>query len=318
MKAIRNCNLLKQLYNLKFEILYFKKSLIYYLEILFIVLLLVLNNIAMKLNLKRPLAVFDLETTGLNITSDRIIEISILKISPNGTEEQRTWRVNPETTIPADSIRFHGITDEDVADKPTFKEIASDITKFLANCDLAGYNALKFDIPLLVEECLRAGIDFDIKNKKLIDIQNIFMKMEPRTLKGAYRFFCQRELDEAHTAAGDTKATYEVLLAMLDKYEEKEYEDNQGNKSKPVVNNVEALHNFSTHHQNADLSGQIVYDVQNREVFNFGKHKGKIVEEVFAIEPPYYDWMMKGQFPLYTKKLITMIKLRMSGKNIKL
>ena len=272
----------------------------------------------MKLNLKRPLAVFDLETTGLNTTTDRIIEISILKISPNGTEEQRTWRINPEMPIPADSMRFHGITDADVADKPTFKETASDIAKFLTSCDLAGYNALKFDIPLLVEEFLRAGVDFDVKNRRFVDIQNIFMKMEPRTLKGAYRFFCQRELDDAHTAAADTMATYEVLQAMLDRYEDQTYEDVQGNRSKPVVNDIDALHSFSTHHQNADLSGQIVYDAQNREVFNFGKHKGKIVEEVFAVEPSYYDWMMKGQFPLYTKKLITMIKLRMSGKNIKL
>lgn len=271
----------------------------------------------MQLNLKRPLAFFDIETTGLSITADRIIEISILKVSPDNSEEQKTWRINPEMPIPKESFKIHGISDEDVANAPTFKSAATEISKFLNNCDLSGYNAIKFDIPVLVEEFMRAGVDFDIKNRNFIDVQNIFMKMEPRTLKGAYRFFCHQELEDAHTATADTKATYEVLKAMLDRYENRDYEDNEGNKSKAVVNDMNALHKFSSHHQNADLSGQIIFDKQGREVFNFGKHKGKTVEEVFAKEPPYYDWMMKGDFPLYTKKIITMIKLKMSGKNIK-
>lgn len=272
----------------------------------------------MKLNLKRPLAFFDIETTGLSITSDRIIEICILKINPDQSEEQKTWRINPEMPIPEESRKIHGISDENVADAPIFKKVASEISQFLNNCDLSGYNAIKFDIPVLVEEFMRAGIDFDIKNRNFIDVQNIFMKMEPRTLRGAYRFFCNQELVDAHTATADTKATYEILKAMLDRYENQDYEDNTGKKYKAIINDMNALHDFSLHHQNADLSGQIFFDKQGREVFNFGKHKGKTVEEVFAKEPSYYDWMMKGDFPLYTKKIITIIKLRMSGKNIKM
>lgn len=269
----------------------------------------------MELNLKRPVAFFDLETTGLNTTTDRIVEISILRVNPNGTEEQRTWLLNPTIPISPEASSVHGYTNEMVADKPTFKQVAPDIAKFLTNCDLAGYNILKFDLPMLVEEFLRVEVDFDLKSRDFIDVMNIFMKMEPRTLKGAYRFFCHAELEGAHGAGADTKATYEVLKAMLDRYQGVEYEDGKGNKSPGPVNDIKELSQFSAHHRNADLSGQIIYDDEGKEVFQFGKHKGKRVEEVFRMEPSYYSWMMNSDFPLYTKKLITAIKLRMGGKS---
>lgn len=272
----------------------------------------------MQLNLKKPLAFFDIETTGLNITTDRLIEISILKVQPNNTEEQKTWRVNPGVPIPEQSSKIHGIFDKDVEGLPFFRDIAHEVSRFLQSCDLAGYNAIKFDIPVLMEEFLRTDTPFDLTNRQLIDVQTIFMKMEPRTLKGAYRFFCQKELEDAHSAQADTFATYEILKAQLDRYQDAQYEDVTGNKSKPVVNDMQALHNFSSHHQNADLAGQIIFNAAGQEVFNFGKHKGRTVTEVFQNEPSYYDWMMKGEFPLFTKKLITSIKLRMFGKNVQL
>lgn len=270
----------------------------------------------MKLHLTRPLALFDIETTGLNVSSDRILEISILKIHLDGGEEQKTWRVNPGIPIPAQSTSFHGITDEDLKNAPYFKEIAKEVSVFLNGCDLAGYNAIKFDIPVLMEEFLRCDVAFDLSNRNLIDVQTIFMKMEPRTLKGAYRFFCNKELQDAHSASADTLATYEILKAQLDKYNNVEYESPSGNVSKPVVNDMKALHEFSSHHRFADLAGQIIYNDKNQEVFNFGKYKGLIVEDVFAKDPSYYDWMSKGEFPLFTKKLITAIRLRMFGKQV--
>lgn len=272
----------------------------------------------MQLQLKRPIAFFDLETTGLNITTDRLIEISILKVMPDGKEEQKTWRVNPGQPIPEQSTVFHGIKDEDVKDLPQFKEVANDISRFLSGCDLSGYNAIKFDIPLLMEEFLRCDVSFDLSNRNLVDVQTIFMKMEPRTLKGAYRFFCQKDLEDAHSAAADTYATFEILKAQIERYQDTIYEDAAGNKSKPVLNDMQALHRFSSHHRFADLAGQIVYNDSDVEVFNFGKHKGRTVEEVFQKEPSYYEWMMKGEFPLYTKKLITAIKLRMFGKQVQI
>jgi len=272
----------------------------------------------MQLNLKKPLAFFDIETTGLNITTDRLIEISILKVQPNNTEEQKTWRVNPGVPIPEQSSKIHGIFDKDVEGLPFFRDIAHEVSRFLQSCDLAGYNAIKFDIPVLMEEFLRTDTPFDLTNRQLIDVQTIFMKMEPRTLKGAYRFFCQKELEDAHSAQADTYATYEILKAQLDRYQDAQYEDVTGNKSKPVVNDMLALQNFSSHHHNADLAGQIIFNAAGQEVFNFGKHKGRTVTEVFQNEPSYYDWMMKGEFPLFTKKLITSIKLRMFGKNVQL
>ena len=269
----------------------------------------------MELNLKRPIAFFDLETTGLNTTQDRIVEISILRVNVDGAEEQRTWLLNPEMPISPEASSVHGYTDAMVADQPTFREKAKEIAQFIGNADLAGYNILKFDLPMLMEEFLRVDCEFDLKSRDFIDVMNIFMKMEPRTLKGAYRFFCHAELEGAHGAGADTKATYEVLKAMLDKYQGVEYEDAKGQKSLGPINDMKELSQFSAHHQNADLSGQIIYDAEGKEVFQFGKHKGKRVEDVFRMEPAYYSWMMNSEFPRYTKKLITAIKLRMGGKS---
>ena len=269
----------------------------------------------MKLNLKRPIAFFDLETTGLNITHDRIVEVSVLRINVNGEEEQRTWRINPGIPIPPETTAIHGISDADVAHEKTFKQAAPEISRFFGNCDLAGYNILKFDLPLLVEEFIRAGVNFDLKDRQLIDVMNIFMKMEPRTLKGAYRFFMNKELDNAHSANADTFATYEVLMAMLDRYKDSEYTDFKGVTSKPIVNDMNELAHFSSHHQNADLMGQIVYDEQGKAVFKFGKHKDERVEDVFKKEPQYYDWIMKSDFPEYTKRVVTKLKGRHSVYN---
>ena len=265
----------------------------------------------MELNLKRPVAFFDLETTGLNTTHDRIVEISILRVNTDGTEEQRTWLLNPEMHISEEASSVHGYTDLMVANQPTFREKAPEIARFIGNADLAGYNILKFDLPILMEEFIRVDCEFDLKGRDFIDVMNIFMKMEPRTLKGAYRFFCHAELVGAHGASADTEATYEVLKAMLDKYDGAVYEDSKGVKSQGPVNDMKALSRFSAHHQNADLCGQIIYDAEGKEVFQFGKHKGKRVEDVFkTLDRNYYDWMMNSDFPLYTKKLITEIKNR--------
>jgi len=268
----------------------------------------------MELNLKRPLAFFDLEATGLNVAKDRIVEISIYKVKPNGSHESKTWLVNPDYPISKEASEVHGYTNEDLADKPTFKQLAKEVSRFLDNCDLAGYNAIKYDIPMLVEEFLRADLDFEIANRKLIDVQNIFMKMEQRTLKAAYKFYLQKELENAHSATADVTATYEILKAQLDRYADTAYTDKEGETDIPVKNDMEALAKFSTHHRNADLMGQIIYNAKGEEVINFGKHKGKTVEEVLRKEPSYYDWMQKADFPLYTKKLLTKIKLRMAGK----
>jgi len=268
----------------------------------------------MELNLKRPLAFFDIESTGLNVSKDRIIELCIIKVNPNGSQETKTWLLNPGYPISEESESIHGISKEMVADKPTFKQVAKEIYRFLQNCDLAGYNSIRFDIPMLVEEFLRADIDFEVKNRRFIDVQNIFMKMEPRTLKAAYRFFLQKELENAHSAEADVMATYEVLKAQLDRYKEKKITDKEGNVIQPIKNDMDALAEFSNHHRNADLNGQIIYNKRGEEIFNFGKHKGKTVEEVFRKEPAYYDWMQRADFPLYTKKLLTRIKFRMAGK----
>lgn len=271
----------------------------------------------MELKLKRPIAFFDLEATGLNTTHDRIVEISVLKINVNGAEEQRVWLLNPEMHISEESSSVHGYTDALVADKPTFREKASEIAQFIGNADLAGYNILKFDIPMLVEEFLRVDYDFDIKGRDFIDVMNIFMKMEPRTLKGAYRFFCHAELEGAHGAVADTKATLDILKAMLDRYDGVDYEDAKGNVSQGPTNDMKQLSAFSAHHKNADLSGQIIFDDAGKEVFMFGKHKGSRVEDVFRREPQYYSWIMNQDFPRYTKNVVTAIKLRMGGKSAK-
>jgi len=250
----------------------------------------------MNLKLTKPLAFFDLETTGLNIASDRIVEISIVKIHINGEKEVRTKLINPTIPISKESTAVHGITDEDVKDQPTFKQIGKDLAKFIEGCDLAGYNSNKFDVPMLAEEFLRADIDFDVTKRKLVDVQNIFHKMEQRTLSAAYKFYCSKDLINAHSAEADTTATFEILEAQLDKYED-------------LQNDVTYLSEFSQQNKNVDLLGRIIYDENNVEVFNFGKHKGKSVKEVLEKEPSYYHWMMNGDFPLYTKKVLTQIKL---------
>ncbi|MCC7333294.1 MAG: 3'-5' exonuclease [Flavobacteriales bacterium] len=251
----------------------------------------------MILKLSKPIVFFDLEATGVNVASDRIVEISILKIFPNGDKESKTKRVNPTIPIPIEASTVHGITDYDIANSPTFKEIAKEISNFIDGCDLAGFNSNKFDIPMLAEEFLRADVDFDVSKRKCIDVQNIFHKMEQRTLSAAYQFYCKKDLENAHSAEADTMATFEILEAQLSKYKE-------------LQNDVKFLSDFSQRSVNVDLMGRIVYDDKGIEIFNFGKHKGKSVEQVFEIDPGYYSWMMNGDFPLYTKKVLTQIKLR--------
>lgn len=251
----------------------------------------------MQLNLKNPLVFFDLETTGIDIVKDRIIEISYVKVFPNGTEESKTMRINPGMPIPPASTAIHGITDDDVKDCPLFKNVAKQLAAQIEGCDLAGYNSNRFDIPLLAEEFLRAGVDIDLTRRKFIDVQTIFYKMEQRTLAAAYKFYCQKSLENAHTAAADTMATYEVLKAQLDRYPE-------------LKNDVTFLSEFSSFTNNVDFAGRMVYNEKNQEVFNFGKYKGRLVEEVLKQEPAYYSWMMNGDFPLNTKQKLTEIKLR--------
>lgn len=254
----------------------------------------------MELKLKRPVVFLDLETTGINIATDRIVEISLLKISPNGKEQWMTTRVNPEMPIPPKVTAIHGISDSDVADAPTFREIAKNLAAFLEGCDLAGYNAIKFDIPVLAEEFLRTNTDFNFRKRKYVDVQVIFYKKEQRTLAAALQFYCKKELENAHSSKADTTATYEVLKAQLDRY-------------KDLENDIEKLAEYSAFNNNADFAGRIIIDENGIEIFNFGKHKGKPVEEVFKEEPAYYSWMMNGDFPLYTKKVLTEIKLRAFG-----
>ncbi|MBR6844053.1 MAG: ribonuclease H-like domain-containing protein [Bacteroidales bacterium] len=268
----------------------------------------------MELNLTKPIIFFDLETTGVQVGSDHIIEICMHKVMPDGSSETRVERVRPvdkegkTVHIPEQTTAIHGIVDADVKDKPTFGDLAQSLLEFIGDADLAGYNSNRFDVPLLVEEFLRVGIDFDLKQHRMIDVQNIFHKMEQRTLKAAYMFYCGKDLENAHSAAADTLATYEVLKAQLDRYKGVDYDDPHGPKQKtPVVNDVALLSAFTANNQWADLVGHIGYDAKHREVFNFGKHKGKVVEDIFVVEPSYYDWMMKSDFPLSTKKLITEI-----------
>lgn len=252
----------------------------------------------MELKLRNPLIFFDLETTGVNISKDRIVEISYIKIMPNGTEQEKTLRINPEMPIPAESTAIHHITDDDVKDKPTFKEVAKELSRVFEGCDIAGFNSNKFDIPLLMEEFLRAGVNIDFTRRKFIDVQTIFHKMEQRTLVAAYKFYCNKDLEEAHSANADTRATYEVLKSQLDRYPSLE-------------NDVEFLSKFSSQNRNVDLAGRIVMNDKNVEVFNFGKYKGQSVEEVLKRDTGYFGWMMQGDFPQNTKNVLTNIKLRM-------
>ncbi len=276
----------------------------------------------MELNLSKPLIFFDLETTGVQVGHDHIVEICLLKAMPGGQTDTRVERIRPVDAngqtvhIPEQTTAVHGITDADVADKPSFPELAQDLLEYIGDADLAGYNSNKFDVPLLVEEFLRAGIDFDLSCRHCVDVQNIFHQMEQRTLVAAYRFYCGKELENAHSAAADTEATFEVLKAQLDRYQGVDYKDRSGRVTQPVVNDVAALSRFTANSQWADLVGHIGYDKEHREVFNFGKHKGESVEAVFEKEPSYYDWMMKSDFPLSTKRLITTIWDRRKQKKI--
>jgi DNA polymerase III subunit epsilon len=268
----------------------------------------------MILQLKNPVVVLDLETTGMNIATDRIVEIALLKVNVDGNEEEKLMRINPEMPIPQEVSQIHGIYDEDVKDEPTFRQVAKTLAKFIEGCDLCGFNSNRFDIPLLAEEFLRADVDIDLKKHKFIDVQAIFHKMEKRTLAAAYKFYCQKDLVDAHSAMADTKATYEVLKAQLDMYKDVEFEDGKGVKSIPIVNDVGKLSEFSSYDQNVDFVGRIVFDENGVEVFNFGKNKGVPVEKVFREQPGYYGWMMESEFPLYTKKVLTRLKLKMMNK----
>ncbi|MDP5093581.1 MAG: exonuclease domain-containing protein [Polaribacter sp.] len=254
----------------------------------------------MNLNLTKPIIFFDLETTGVNIATDRIVEISILKVFPNGNKESKTWLVNPEIEIPAEASAIHGITNEKVVTEPTFKELAVTVNDMIYDCDLAGFNSNRFDIPLLAEELMRAGIDFDMKNRKAIDVQVIFHKKEQRTLSAGYQFYCGKDLEGAHGAEADTNATYEILLAQLDKYSD-------------IENTVDALSEFSSHGERADFAGFVLYNDDKKEIFSFGKYKGRTVEEVLIENPGYHAWMQNADFPLYTKKVLREIKERMSS-----
>lgn len=267
----------------------------------------------MKLHIKTPLAFFDLETTGLSIVNDRIVEIAILKIMPNGEQQWKVKRINPGMPIPIESSLIHGIYDEDVKDAPTFKEVAKELHKFLEGADLAGYNMLKFDVPVLVEEFLRVDMDFDVNRRKLIDAQRLFYLMEPRTLKAAYKFYCDKDLENAHSAQADTQATYEVLEAQVLRYENVSIEDKDGKPYTPVKNDMEVLHQL-TASKMVDLAGRMVYNEKGVAVFNFGKHRNKPVLDVLKQEPAYYDWMMNNEFALDTKRKLTEIKLSQFGK----
>jgi len=268
----------------------------------------------MKLKLKRPLAFFDLETTGTNIGVDRIVEISVIKLYPDGSDEVATWRINPGIPIPLESSLVHGIYDEHVAEEKEFRVLGQSIAEFIGDSDLAGYNSNKFDIPMLMEEFLRAGVDFNLDARHFVDVQNIFHQMEQRTLKAAYQFYCNKKIENAHSAEADTRATMEVLLAQIERYENMEWEDKKGNIIIPVIGEVEALHRFTNLSKPVDFAGRMVYNEQGEETINFGKHKGKRVEDVFNVEPSYYSWMMQGDFPLYTKRKLEEIYTRWNNK----
>ena len=255
----------------------------------------------MELKLKKPICFFDLETTGVNVSKDRIVEISILKVFPNGNKESFTWRVNPEMKIPALTTAIHGISDEMVLNEPTFKELAPKVSELIKNSDLGGFNSNRFDIPLLAEELLRAEIDFDLKINKAVDVQTIFHKMEKRTLEAAYKFYCNKDLTNAHSAEADTMATYEVLKAQLDKYD-------------GLENDMDYLSKFSSHQNFADFAGFIGYNKEGQEIITFGKHKGKVIEDLFKTEPGYFSWIQNADFPNYTKKVLRDLKNKITNK----
>lgn len=251
----------------------------------------------MELKLSKPICFFDLETTGIDIGKDRIVEISIFKVFPNGNKESKTWLVNPTIPIPAQTTAVHGITDEKVANEPTFNELASQVHNMIKDCDLGGFNSDRFDIPLLAEELLRAGVDFDMKNSVSVDVQTIFHKKEERTLSAALKFYCGQDLENAHSAEADTMATYEILKAQLERYPD-------------LQNDMKLLSEFSTRKKIADFAGMISFDKEGNEIFSFGKHKGVKVDTILEAEPGYFSWIQNADFPLYTKKVLTAIKLR--------
>ncbi len=255
----------------------------------------------MALQLKNPIIFFDLETTGINITNDRIVQIAYHKVYPNGKEETKTFLVNPEMPIPPESTAIHKITNEAVADAPTFKEIAAELIRDFKGCDIAGYNSNKFDVPLLMEEFLRIEADIDLSKRKFIDVQVIFHKKEQRTLSAAYKFYCDKDLDGAHDATVDTLATYEILKAQLERYQD-------------LPTDIEALSKYTTQSNNVDYAGRIVYNDKGEEVFNFGKYKGEAVAEVLKKDSGYFGWLMNGDFSRHTKQVLTNIRLRESGR----
>lgn len=251
----------------------------------------------MKLQLKRPLVIFDLETTGTNITNDRIVEISLIKVFPDGHTESKTRRINPGMPIPPEATAVHHITDADVANEPTFRQIAKSLAKIFEGCDIAGFNSNRFDVPMLDEEFSRADVQFDFSRVNFVDVQTIFHKKEPRNLTAAYRFYCDRDLTDAHTAQADTQATYEVLLAQLEHYDD-------------LPTDVDGLSKFSSQNRNVDFMGRLIYDDQDREVINFGRYKGKLAEEVLRTDPGYFGWISDGDFPSNTKRAFMRIQLR--------
>lgn len=255
----------------------------------------------MQLNLQNPIVIFDVESTGLDIVKDRIIEIAIIKIHTDQREEVFTQRINPTIPIPPEAEKIHHISNAEVAEKPTFAEVATKIKQFIEGCDIVGYNSSKFDIPILVEEFLRVGIEVDFSKTKFIDVQNIFHKMEQRTLAAAYKFYCNKELLEAHAAHADTRATYEVLQAQLDRYS-------------TLENDVAFLSKFSENKKNVDHAGRMSYDEEGNEIFTFGKYKNKKVTEVLKLDTGYYGWIMKSDFPMDTKRALTKIRLRAFGQ----
>ncbi len=254
----------------------------------------------MQLRLQRPIIFFDLETTGTNITHDRIVEISIIKVLPSGEEQERTRRINPEMPIPAEATAIHHITDADVANEPTFRQLAKSLAEIFADCDIAGFNSNRFDIPLLLEEFHRAGIVLDLSKTRFVDVQTIYHKMEPRNLSAAYKYYCGQDLEAAHSANADTRATLEVLKAQLDKYPE-------------LTNDVKALSEFSCHNRNVDFAGRLIYNDANKEVINFGKYKGQLAEDVLRRDPGYYSWVQQGDFQQNTKDAFATIRLRIDA-----
>ena len=254
------------------------------------------------LSLTRPIAFIDLETTGVSLSTDRIVEIAIIKVLPDGSRQTKRKLINPQMPIPASSSDIHGITDEMVANAPTFKQVANEIKMYIENCDLGGYNSNRFDIPILMEEFLRCGLDVDLSTRHMVDVQHIFYTMEPRTLTAAYKFFCGKEHEGAHGAEADVNATIDVLMAQLDRY-------------KNLGNSVESILGVIGEEKIVDYARRFGFDDKGNEIFNFGKHKGRLVTDVLKSEPQYYDWMMRGDFPLHTKQKLTEILNRTLLKN---